>query len=143
MRHACRVMTFARLTQPLAWSQVIHLITAEGVVKIPGRRLRVPRVHAAGSPGVVTPGALADAWGPPSRPQALPSWEEQGLCIGSTFALAATNGRDPARRVQFLGFCQSVDHLRGELEWAISRRGGEVLEEERQLKRCMRWRNGY
>jgi hypothetical protein len=29
----------------------------------------------------------------------LPTWEEQLLCVGSTFQVAATNGRDPARRV--------------------------------------------
>lgn len=65
----------------------------------------------------------------------LPTWEEQGLCIGSTFAVAATNGIDPARRVNFLGFCQSVDILTDAVEDTVLSRGGEILEQERQLKR--------
>lgn len=34
--------------------------------------------------------------------------EEQGICIGQTFLVAASNGRDPSRRVHVLGFCRSV-----------------------------------
>jgi hypothetical protein len=33
---------------------------------------------------------------------------EQGICIGQTFLVAASNGRDPSRRVHVLGFCRSV-----------------------------------
>lgn len=37
----------------------------------------------------------------------LPTWQEQGLCMGSTFWVAATNGVDPARRIKIAGFCRS------------------------------------
>jgi hypothetical protein len=40
--------------------------------------------------------------------QQLPTVEEQGICIGQTFLVAASNGRDPSRRVHVLGFCRSV-----------------------------------
>ena len=36
----------------------------------------------------------------------MPSWEEQKLCIGASFVLAATNGHDPTRRINMEGFCQ-------------------------------------
>ncbi len=41
----------------------------------------------------------------------MPTWEEQQLCIGATFRVAATNGADASRRVAIEGFCQSVDYL--------------------------------
>lgn len=41
--------------------------------------------------------------------------------------------RDPNRRVNFLGFCQSVDLLQEAVEETVTSRGGEVLEQERQL----------
>ena len=48
----------------------------------------------------------------PRQPTApLPSLEEQGLCLGATFLVAASNGRDPGRRVSVLGFCRSIDTL--------------------------------
>jgi hypothetical protein len=70
----------------------------------------------------------------PKLIQPLPSFEEQGLCIGATFALAATNGKDFERRINILGFCQSVDVLNEALEETVMSRGGEVLEQERKLK---------
>ncbi len=41
----------------------------------------------------------------------LPTLEEQGICIGQTFLLSATNGRDLSRRIHVLGFCRSIDML--------------------------------
>lgn len=41
--------------------------------------------------------------------QQLPTWDEQGICVGQTFMVAANNGRDLSRRVQVLGFCRSID----------------------------------
>lgn len=41
--------------------------------------------------------------------QQLPTLEEQGICIGQTFLVAADNGRDLSRRVHVLGFCRSID----------------------------------
>lgn len=64
----------------------------------------------------------------------MPSFEEQGLCIGATFSLAATNGRDFDRRINILGFCQSIDTLNEAVEETVMSRGGEVLEQERKLK---------
>lgn len=64
----------------------------------------------------------------------MPTFEEQGLCIGATFTLAATNGRDFDRRINILGFCQSIDVLNEAVEETVMSRGGEVLEQERRLK---------
>lgn len=68
----------------------------------------------------------------------MPTWEEQRLCIGASFYLAATNvGQSGASRwIKFSGFCQSIDHLMDTVGQAVEERlGGEVLWEERQLKR--------
>lgn len=86
----------------------------QGIVTIPGRELEVPKA--------------------PKLIQPMPSFEEQGLCIGATFALAATNGKDFERRINILGFCQSVDVLNEALEETVMSRGGEVLEQELKLK---------
>eukprot|EP00877_Chromochloris_zofingiensis_P010019 jgi/Chrzof1/5270/Cz15g20060.t1 len=107
--------------QPPTVQEVITFVTAEGIVQIPGRRIQVSQDAAPQH----RPGRHHDP---------LPTWEEQGLCIGSTFAVAATNGIDPARRVNFLGFCQSVDILTDAVEDTVLSRGGEILEQERQLK---------
>ena len=40
--------------------------------------------------------------------QPLPTWQEQGLCVAATFWVAATNGTNPARRLQVAGFCRSL-----------------------------------
>jgi hypothetical protein len=42
--------------------------------------------------------------------------------------------RDPNRRVNFLGFCHSVDLLQEAVEETVTSRGGEVLEQQRQLR---------
>lgn len=86
----------------------------QGIVTIPGRDIQVPK-----APRII---------------QRMPSFEEQGLCIGATFALAATNGRDFDRRINILGFCQSIDVLNEAVEETVMSRGGEVLEQERKLK---------
>ena len=65
----------------------------------------------------------------------MPTWEEQKLCIGASFILAATNGHDPARRVNIEGFCQSCDYLFESIEDAVRSQRGEILLEERELKR--------
>ncbi len=73
--------------------QIITFIGEEVVVRIPGRRLHVPRSEGSSGPGTL------------HRPP-MPTWEEQTLVIGASFAVAAFNGRDPARRVSITGFCQ-------------------------------------
>lgn len=64
----------------------------------------------------------------------LPTSEEQGLCIGGVFTIAATNGCDASRRVNFFGFCHSTEVLFERVEDAVVRRGGEIFVTERQLK---------
>lgn len=68
------------------------------------------------------------------RQNRMPTWEEQKLCIGSSFQLAATNGHDPARRINIEGFCQSVDYLFESIEDSVQQQRGEILLEERVLK---------
>jgi hypothetical protein len=71
----------------------------------------------------------------PKLKQPLPTWEEQSICIGASFTVAATNGLDPSRRVNFVGFCQSIDVLHECVEDVVRSRGGDILAEERDLKR--------
>jgi hypothetical protein len=58
--------------------------------------------------------------------------------------VAATNGLDPARRINFVGFCQSVDVLHECVEEVVRSRGGDILAQERALKRWAAggWRQG-
>ncbi|WIA43858.1 hypothetical protein OEZ86_010273 [Tetradesmus obliquus] len=102
--------------------ETITFFTADGIVRIPGRMLAVPRSSSSSGRSKR------------SKQQPMPSWEEQRLCIGQTFEVAAWNARDPNRRVNFLGFCQSVDLLQEAVEETVTSRGGEVLEQERQLR---------
>eukprot|EP00775_Hariotina_reticulata_P007442 gene7442-7652_t len=102
--------------QPLQRKNVqekITFFTAEGLVQIRGRTVEV--YH----PNVIQP---------------FPSWEEQGLVVGATFAVAATNGRDPARRINILGYCQSTDILQECVQDTVVERGGEILDIEKRLK---------
>uniref|UniRef100_A0A7S1SJ80 DUF7811 domain-containing protein n=1 Tax=Tetraselmis chuii TaxID=63592 RepID=A0A7S1SJ80_9CHLO len=62
----------------------------------------------------------------------LPTWQEQGLCIASTFSLAATNGRDLSRRVIWQGYAQSVPHLVEAVEDTVLWRGGKIALQECQ-----------
>jgi hypothetical protein len=64
----------------------------------------------------------------------LPTPQEQGLCIGSIFSISATNGVDVTRRINVLGFCQSVEMLHDSVERKVAQRGGEVFRVERKLK---------
>ncbi|GBF94704.1 D-tagatose-1,6-bisphosphate aldolase subunit [Raphidocelis subcapitata] len=105
--------------------EIITIFTAEGTVhRLPGRRISIDPSDAAGR--------AAGGWR--GRQQPMPTWEEQTLCIGASFAVSATNGRDPTRRVNFLGFCQSVDYLQESIEDTVLSRGGEVLLQERQVR---------
>ncbi|KAK9802997.1 hypothetical protein WJX73_007585 [Symbiochloris irregularis] len=65
--------------------------------------------------------------------QPMPSQEEQGLCLGSTFWVAATNGVDPARRLKIAGFCRSKDLLAEVVEHSVRKRGGEIMHCESQM----------
>ncbi|CAL8463404.1 g2938 [Coccomyxa elongata] len=88
--------------------EVITFLTANGFVQFPSRT----------------------SWQVPHRElhlEALPTEQEQGLCVGATFRIAATNGADPKRRLHLLGFCRSVDSLSEVVEDAVLRRGGSVM----------------
>lgn len=90
----------------------IHFFTAEGtVVTLPGRRLKERE---------------ATTKRPTTTPK-LPSWEEQGLCVGSIFLLSATNGHDFGRRFLALGFCQCTETLSEVVELTVVGRGGTVM----------------
>jgi hypothetical protein len=60
------------------------------------------------------------------------------LTIGACFSVCARNERDPTRRVSIAGFCQSVDLLFHSVEDLVMMRGGEILDEQRAIKRCVR-----
>ncbi|GIL96208.1 hypothetical protein Vretimale_2078 [Volvox reticuliferus] len=97
--------------------EVLTFLTPDGAVRIPGKRVIRP----------------AQRHKELLRP--MPTWEEQSLCIGATFSVAATNGTDGTRRISIEGFCQSVDYLFASVQDALeSDLGGEVLMQERQLK---------
>jgi hypothetical protein len=83
-------------------------------VSIPGRVIEVPR-----RPRLIAP---------------MPTPAESLLCIGSSFVVAATNGRDPSRRISILGFCQSTDVLHEAVEETVAMRGGEILERALELR---------
>ena len=61
---------------------------------------------------------------------------DQGLCLGASFTIAATNGVDPTRRLHLLGFCRSVEHLSRQVENCVLRRGGEIMLRRVELRRC-------
>jgi hypothetical protein len=71
---------------------------------------------------------------PPALEYRMPTWEEQKLCVGASFVVAATNSHDPARRVNLEGFCQSIDYLFESIEQTVRQQRGEILREERELK---------
>ncbi|KAK9917228.1 hypothetical protein WJX75_002094 [Coccomyxa subellipsoidea] len=88
--------------------EVITFLTATGFVQLPSR----------------------SSWHVPRKKleiESLPTGEEQGLCVGASFKIAATNGADPKRRLHLLGFCRSVDSLSEVVEDAVLRRGGSVM----------------
>jgi hypothetical protein len=57
--------------------ETITFFTADGIVRVPGRMLQVPRRSSSRR----------------QQRQPMPSWEEQRLCIGQTFEVAAWNAR--------------------------------------------------
>ncbi|EIE27571.1 hypothetical protein COCSUDRAFT_52208 [Coccomyxa subellipsoidea C-169] len=88
--------------------EVITFLTATGFVQLPSRpSWHVPRRMLTMEP--------------------LPTEQEQGLCVGASFRIAATNGADPKRRLHLLGFCRSVNSLSEVVEDAVLRRGGSVM----------------
>ncbi|KAK9815897.1 hypothetical protein WJX72_011570 [[Myrmecia] bisecta] len=89
-------------------AEVITFFTADGMVQLPGRTLKMPQRRL-----------------PPRAP--LPTWQEQGLCVASTFVIAATNGFDPKRRINVLGFCRCTDMLSEVIEDTVLQRGGEIM----------------
>lgn len=66
----------------LQQNELITFFTADGIVQIPGRAYHVPRRTSVAQ-------------------QHMPTWEEQTLCIGQTFQVAAWS-RDPNRCVGVL-----------------------------------------
>ena len=50
--------------------------------------------------------------------------------------LQATNGADPSRRLNMLGFCRSVNDLSEVVEDAVLSRGGKIVVNQIELKRC-------
>jgi len=62
-----------------------------------------------------------------ARAHRSPAIHTQTLCIGASFAVSATNGRDPSRRVHILGFCQSVDYLQVCLRLGLGEKGGRTV----------------
>ncbi|KAK9839522.1 hypothetical protein WJX81_007039 [Elliptochloris bilobata] len=77
--------------------QVVTFFTADGIVQLPSYG------HRRGSS------------------------QEQGLCLGATFFVQATNGLDPTRRLHVLGYCRCVASLSEVVEAAVLQRGGEVF----------------
>uniref|UniRef100_A0A2P2PTG8 Uncharacterized protein MANES_08G011200 n=1 Tax=Rhizophora mucronata TaxID=61149 RepID=A0A2P2PTG8_RHIMU len=59
---------------------------------------------------------------------------KQGLCLGSLFDIAATNGLDMGRRLCIFGFCRSVEMLSDVVEDTVLEHGGEVVAAEKALK---------
>jgi hypothetical protein len=60
---------------------------------------------------------------------------DQGLCLGvGLFTISATNGVDSTRRINVLGFCQSVDALAESVEHTVASRGGEIWSVKREVK---------
>lgn len=51
--------------------------------------------------------------------------------------LQATNGADPSRRLNMLGFCRSVNDLSEVVEDAVLSRGGKIVVNQIELKRCV------
>jgi len=50
------------------------------------------------------------------------------------FTISATNGQDPTRRMNVVGFCQSIEILYERVEYTVARRGGEIMASKRELK---------
>ena len=66
----------------------------------------------------------------------LPTWQEQGLCIGNSFWVTATNGLDICRRLNLIGYCRSTDLLSDVVEHTVLSSGGEIVIREHKSSRC-------
>eukprot|EP00899_Mesostigma_viride_P002291 jgi/Mesvir1/12062/Mv00348-RA.1 len=97
--------------------EVITIFTSEGIVRLPGRRLKGP-----------TPKRPTKQW----RLEDYLAPQTAGLCKASTFAICATNGIDFARKLSFVGFCPSVELLSEVVRDTVLWEGGEVLAADKQ-----------
>ena len=66
----------------------------------------------------------------------LPTWQEQGLCIGNTFWVTATNGLDICRRLNLMGYCRCTELLSDVVEHTVLSSGGEIVIREHKNTRC-------
>lgn len=89
-------------------SEVVTFFTSDGLVQLP-------------------------KWQPPSKAikmkqhNPLPTWQEQGLCIGNTFRVTATNGLDIYRRLNLMGYCRCTELLSDVVEHTVLSSGGEIV----------------
>ena len=65
----------------------------------------------------------------------LPTWQEQGLCIGNTFWVTATNGLDICRRLKLMGYCRCTELLSDVVEHTVLSSGGEIVMREHRTSR--------
>lgn len=65
----------------------------------------------------------------------LPTWQEQGLCIGNTFWVTATNGLDIYRRLNLMGYCRCTELLSDVVEHTVLSSGGEIVIREHKSSR--------
>ena len=65
----------------------------------------------------------------------LPTWQEQGLCIGNTFWVTATNGLDICRRLNLMGYCRCTEMLSDVVEHSVLSSGGEIIIREHKSSR--------
>ena len=65
----------------------------------------------------------------------LPTWQEQGLCIGNTFWVTATNGLDICRRLKLMGYCRCTEQLSDVVEHTVLSSGGEIVMREHRSSR--------
>lgn len=66
----------------------------------------------------------------PRQHTPLPTWQEQGLCIGNTFWLTATNGSDICRRLKLMGYCRCTEQLSDVVEHTVLSSGGAIVMRE-------------
>lgn len=95
-------------TDPERVHEVVTFITSDGLVQLP-------------------------KWQAPSKVfklkqhTPLPTWQEQGLCIGNTFWVTATNGLDICRRLNLMGYCRCTELLSDVVEHTVLSSGGEIV----------------
>lgn len=97
-------------------SEVVTFFTSDGLVQLP-------------------------KWQAPSKAikmrqnNPLPTWQEQGLCIGNTFWVTATNGHDLYRRLNLIGYCRCTELLSDVVEHTVLSSGGEIVIREHKTTR--------